>query len=1382
MSVTIPEFSTSAVITGQTLIAEADEQLNILMDDVKEYVETSYDEVATQVIADTAANALIASQAADSASDSADDAASSALIASQSAASIDIDNLPLAGFDTTAGTVVSTGQIAWNADEQTIDVGLNPDVTLQVGQESVALVRNGTTSTISDGTVVMATGSIGNSGRIVVAPHVGTDETASSVIGITTQAIASGADGFITLLGKIRGIDTTGASVGEVWVDGDKLYLKPNDSGKLTNVEPLDTEVNLEIAYVVKAHTSGTLYVRVNGFNRNHYKNWVNDRVVPIANSLAPYSGYMAWQKDNFVFNTSSSFLASIADKNRYLKFGDKVIDTYGEELINTGSTWTLETGYTRENNDITGTNVSTTFAYKNLISIETGKTYKVSYSLEILNGEIWINLYGNGIYGGGNTHTTSGYYEEYISVSAGSSTYTTSGILINPNGVSNFTIKNISVREIQTKSAIDYIPEVYVQDQATYGLITQQSVNAGDYVVVDREELVTNGTFDTDISGWVNESNWWQYSSGKAYHPATTGFYNFLSNVNLKAGVKYQIKFDLEITAGQVKLSARNLSSTSLGDIKTYTTSGSYIGEVIEYTPTVDVYYIGFARQNSSYSTEFTIDNISVKQVDEVYRATRDTADMYDIAVIPNVSFTPTTGDVIYLNDSFVNHSEHYFLRLATASTNTFNTSIDLSSSTNWIDLGTDTNMSLLNPYFEVRDNLPISNQIAFLHTMDATTKAYEGITNEILFNDALAIETPKAIMLKNGFSEVSKGLYSKGTKWYILAGYWQTLNKGAYHPVWNVAGTKYFRRVDLSEYTTTPWYSNLAPTILSVANSFMLNTYVSLAAGNGTSLSGRPDSKFYDIIYQDQFISFESSELAYKPTELEMKEIREYEKFKGVEGCVSFAKVSDTVARDSGNHVLYSYGNGVLVCKDSSFKPEYDDTKYLLISNDFSITKIVTFEKYSTSPDYYCVAVNAGLGLPAQNSNIQYKIIRITKYSYNSKGTSLTTDLIGSPLNYPTILKDRLAEGKGVFGINPLLVSDTGVNLIPEGTLKYYKLTGKATNLKDWLYSDNDGDTYGVSNVPFDYTKNSTTTTTDPSNRIRIANYTSQNNPYQATTSRTVLTVEPKVIASNSHSLYKGAITGNCIGKVQVGNGSNGYESKVLENTEKDRDDYDFIVTAGTTYTIKTGNYVLRSTNLDDNGIVFERIGGDVTSTFNASFLDYPTLYRPIYGFVTTPIHQSITLDNANSPASKWFEGLCYDDDYVYPFVVMEEMIWDYDLNNNGTTNEGDLEFVSITSTATSATAGIYYHITDGQFEGYWYVVKSVSGVSFQSSEWVEIDNKLCYQALNNQVYLERFDGNGFGDDDKFTQLTNGTLIDLNGNTVKTMFAIGSPIGRRG
>lgn len=346
MPISIPAFTTTASISGNTLIANTDNQLNLFMSDAKTYVETTYNTVATSLEGNVGIHvttakeysdaALVssnvatqsrdvaassASQAASSASqanssslsattsaqiatDKAYAASQSAIAANQSAtdaatnaaavanhlvnqsnphnvtaAQLGLGNVtntsdtnkPVIGFNIANITPPSKGQLAWNQDEQTLDLGLG-SVTLQVGQETQVPVVNKTANTIPNGHVVMSTGTLGNSGRITVALANVAQGEAMHLVGITTTDIPAGAQGVVTVFGKVRAINTTGAAYGETWVDGDILYVKPNNAGALTKVIPRDTEIKVPIATVIKAHTNGTIFVRLTPIDENHSK------------------------------------------------------------------------------------------------------------------------------------------------------------------------------------------------------------------------------------------------------------------------------------------------------------------------------------------------------------------------------------------------------------------------------------------------------------------------------------------------------------------------------------------------------------------------------------------------------------------------------------------------------------------------------------------------------------------------------------------------------------------------------------------------------------------------------------------------------------------------------------------------------------------------------------------------------------------------------------------------------------------------------------------------------------------------------------------------------------------------------------------------------
>lgn len=177
-------------------------------------------------------------------------------------------------FDTTKSPSVDSISIgghavSWNIDESTLDVALGA-ATLLVGQEQLIRVTNNSGAEIVNGMAVMATGTLGNSGRITVAKANLTQANAKFILGVVTETIANGADGFVTTFGKVRGIQTNGAQYGETWLDGDVLYVKDSGNGALTKVVPTETQVKLPVAIVVHSHGSnGSLFVRVNSIDEN---------------------------------------------------------------------------------------------------------------------------------------------------------------------------------------------------------------------------------------------------------------------------------------------------------------------------------------------------------------------------------------------------------------------------------------------------------------------------------------------------------------------------------------------------------------------------------------------------------------------------------------------------------------------------------------------------------------------------------------------------------------------------------------------------------------------------------------------------------------------------------------------------------------------------------------------------------------------------------------------------------------------------------------------------------------------------------------------------------------------------------------------------------
>lgn len=156
---------------------------------------------------------------------------------------------------------VEQGKLSWSIDEETVDLTMGYGITQQIGFETYMRCENDTGSTIPNGTVV---GFAGVNGEIKVAPYIA-DGTVPELyfVGVTTSDIPDGEVRPITIYGKVRGVNTTGAPVSETWAAGDILYASADTAGKFTNVRPTAPDVVIPVAAVLSVSTTeGVILVR----------------------------------------------------------------------------------------------------------------------------------------------------------------------------------------------------------------------------------------------------------------------------------------------------------------------------------------------------------------------------------------------------------------------------------------------------------------------------------------------------------------------------------------------------------------------------------------------------------------------------------------------------------------------------------------------------------------------------------------------------------------------------------------------------------------------------------------------------------------------------------------------------------------------------------------------------------------------------------------------------------------------------------------------------------------------------------------------------------------------------------------------------------------
>ena len=162
--------------------------------------------------------------------------------------------------------VAAARRMQWNDDDGTIDVGLNADVVLQVGQEMQFYAKNTSGGAIDNGSPVMFTGTLGASGKLTFSKAVADGSiTSLYMMGVATEDIPNNGFGYITSFGKVRGFDTSGTPYGETWTDGDIIYFSPTVAGGWTNVTPVAPNLYLPVAVVLNAAPggSGSIFVRM---------------------------------------------------------------------------------------------------------------------------------------------------------------------------------------------------------------------------------------------------------------------------------------------------------------------------------------------------------------------------------------------------------------------------------------------------------------------------------------------------------------------------------------------------------------------------------------------------------------------------------------------------------------------------------------------------------------------------------------------------------------------------------------------------------------------------------------------------------------------------------------------------------------------------------------------------------------------------------------------------------------------------------------------------------------------------------------------------------------------------------------------------------------
>lgn len=151
---------------------------------------------------------------------------------------------------------LTEGMLFWDTDAKTLAAKLEgPDVIMQIGQEQIVRVINKTELTITNGKAVFVSGSHGNRPKIELASAAASGG-ACCAIGLATHDIAKNNNGYVTVNGLVRDVNTL------VWPAGTHLYLSATSPGDLTSTSPVFPNYSILVGRVIlQGETDGIILV-----------------------------------------------------------------------------------------------------------------------------------------------------------------------------------------------------------------------------------------------------------------------------------------------------------------------------------------------------------------------------------------------------------------------------------------------------------------------------------------------------------------------------------------------------------------------------------------------------------------------------------------------------------------------------------------------------------------------------------------------------------------------------------------------------------------------------------------------------------------------------------------------------------------------------------------------------------------------------------------------------------------------------------------------------------------------------------------------------------------------------------------------------------------
>ncbi len=157
-----------------------------------------------------------------------------------------------------AAYVPTRGRLGWNPFCDTLGLGIGDrGVMVRIGLDTLCCVANNSGSTIAKGAVVRITGATG-SGVPNVAPFTANGTQAGlGIVGLMSQELPTGQEGYATVYGIVSGLDTSAFSAGAL------LYASSTTAGGVTATAPAAPNVAAPVGIVLLvSSTEGQILAR----------------------------------------------------------------------------------------------------------------------------------------------------------------------------------------------------------------------------------------------------------------------------------------------------------------------------------------------------------------------------------------------------------------------------------------------------------------------------------------------------------------------------------------------------------------------------------------------------------------------------------------------------------------------------------------------------------------------------------------------------------------------------------------------------------------------------------------------------------------------------------------------------------------------------------------------------------------------------------------------------------------------------------------------------------------------------------------------------------------------------------------------------------------